>query len=68
MTQHSEDSLSVRHAQLQESEPKLRIRDRALRLGVTEAELVAADCGVASTALAGTAQEIVSALGVLGSP
>ncbi|MEG1767344.1 MAG: ChuX/HutX family heme-like substrate-binding protein [Comamonas sp.] len=67
MTQHSEDSLSVRHAQLQESEPKLRIRDRALRLGVTEAELVAADCGVASTALAGTAQEIVSALGVLGS-
>jgi putative hemin transport protein len=66
MTKHSEDTLPARHAQLQQSEPKLRIRERALRLGVTEAELVAADCGVASTALAGTAQEIFSALGVLG--
>ena len=66
MTHPSEDSLPARHAQLQQSEPKLRIRDRALRLGVTEAELVAADCGVVSTALAGTAQEIFSALGVLG--
>lgn len=66
MTAPSEDSLQARHAQLQESEPKLRIRDRALRLGVTEAELVAADCGVVSTALAGTAQELFSALGVLG--
>lgn len=66
MTHPSEDSLSARHAHLQQSEPKLRIRDRALRLGVTEAELVAADCGVVSTALAGTAQEIFSALGVLG--
>lgn len=66
MTAPSEDSLQARHAQLQESEPKLRIRDRALRLGVSEAELVAADCGVLSTALAGTAQELFSALGVLG--
>lgn len=66
MTHPSEDSLPARHAQLQQSEPKLRIRERALRLGVTEAELVAADCGVVSTALAGTAQEIFSALGVLG--
>lgn len=66
MTAPSEDSLQARHAQLQESEPKLRIRDRALRLGVSEAELVAADCGVVSTALAGTAQELFSALGVLG--
>lgn len=66
MTAPSEDSLQARHAQLQESEPKLRIRDRALRLGVREAELVAADCGVVSTALAGTAQELFSALGVLG--
>lgn len=66
MTAPSEDSLQARHAQLQESEPKLRIRDRALQLGVSEAELVAADCGVVSTALAGTAQELFSALGVLG--
>lgn len=62
----SADSLQARNAQLQQDEPKLRIRDRALRQGVTEAELVAADCGLTSTALAGSAQEIVSALGVLG--
>ncbi len=62
----SADSLQARNAQLQQDEPKLRIRDRALRRGGTEAELVAADCGLASTALAGSAQEIVSALGVLG--
>ena len=63
---YSNDTLHARHAQLQAQEPKLRIRDRALRLGVTEAELVAADCGVASTALAGTAQEIFAGLGALG--
>lgn len=66
MTASSDASLQARSAQLQQDEPKLRIRDRALRLGVTEAELVAADCGLTSTALAGSAQEIVSALGVLG--
>ncbi|MCD2513897.1 hemin-degrading factor [Comamonas endophytica] len=62
----TEDSLQARHAQLQQDEPKLRIRDRALRLGVTEAELVAADCGVTSTALAGSPQELFGALGALG--
>lgn len=62
----SNDSLRALHAQLLEQEPKLRIRDRARRLGVTEAELVFADCGVVSTALAGTAQEIFGALGALG--
>ncbi|MCT9809052.1 hemin-degrading factor [Acidovorax sp. Be4] len=67
MTADSTDTLRTRHAQLLETEPKLRIRDRARRLGVTEAELVAADCGLASTALAGTAQEIFSGLGALGS-
>ena len=66
MTLHSNDRLRARHAQLQAQEPKLRIRERAQRLGVTEAELVAADCGVASTALAGSAQEIFSGLGALG--
>lgn len=46
--------LQQRHAALVASEPKLRIRDRAARLGVTEAELVAAECGVKSVPLAGT--------------
>ncbi len=66
MAAPTEESLQSRNAQLQQDEPKLRIRERALRLGATEAELVAADCGLRSTALAGSAQEIVSALGVLG--
>ena len=66
MTDSSNDTLQARHAQLQQSEPQLRIRDRALRLGVSEAQLVAANCGLASTALAGTAQELFGALGALG--
>lgn len=66
MTTHSNDALRARHAQLQQQDPKLRIRERALKLGVTEAELVAAGCGVESTALAGSAQEIFRQLGTLG--
>ncbi len=66
MTANHNDALQLRHAQLQEQDPKLRIRERARRLGVTEAELVAADCGVDSTALNGSAQEIFGALDTLG--
>ncbi|MBZ4307773.1 hypothetical protein LAN33_26225, partial [Mycobacterium tuberculosis] len=41
--------------------------DYPLRLGVTEAELVAAGCGVASRQLGGTAQALFRDLGTLGS-
>lgn len=46
--------LQQRHQALVASEPRLRIRDRAARLGVTEAELVAAECGLAATPLTST--------------
>lgn len=62
--------LQQRHAALVASEPKLRIRDRAARLGVTEAELVAAECGVESTPLTSSdrtpMQTIFRDLGSLG--
>ena len=38
-------ALSARHAQLRSERPKLRARDAAASLGVSEAELVAAHCG-----------------------
>ncbi|GHB94858.1 hemin-degrading factor [Cerasicoccus arenae] len=44
-------SLSERYAELKAAEPKLRIRDYANRLGATEAELVAAQCGCTATRL-----------------
>ena len=62
----SPDELRRRHDGLVATEPRLRIRDRASRLGVTEAELVAADCGLESVELAGTPQEIFRSLGSLG--
>ncbi|MBB5191688.1 putative hemin transport protein [Silvimonas terrae] len=58
--------LQQRHAELVAAEPKLRIRDRAARLGTTEAALVAADCGLTSQALSGTPQELFRQLGTLG--
>lgn len=60
------DALRARSAELQAAEPRLRIRDRALRLGVSEAELVAAGAGVEAVALAGTPQALVGDLGALG--
>ncbi|WP_309382410.1 hemin-degrading factor [Cerasicoccus frondis] len=44
-------SLADRYAALKEADPKLRMRDCADRLGVTEGELVAADCGCQSIRL-----------------
>lgn len=59
-------SLKQRHDALVAAEPKLRMRERAARLGASEAELVAADCGVASVALQGTPQALFRELGTLG--
>ncbi|WP_420995303.1 hemin-degrading factor [Cupriavidus sp. 30B13] len=66
MEQQSNDALRQRHQELVEAHPKLRIRDRAQRLGVSEAELVAAGCGVAVRQLGGTAQQLFRDLGMLG--
>ena len=45
------ETLSQRFATLKSAEPKLRIRDAALRLGVTEAQLVALGCGAKNVRL-----------------
>ncbi|BCL74987.1 hemin-degrading factor [Jeongeupia sp. HS-3] len=60
------DALQTRYQALLATEPKLRARERAARLAVSEAQLVAADCGVASTELQGPAQTIFRELGTLG--
>jgi putative hemin transport protein len=66
MKHDSFESLRTRHQQLADASPKLRIRERALRLGVPEAALVAAECGVTSQELAGPAQALFRELGTLG--
>lgn len=58
--------LKQRHDALQAAEPRLRIRDRAMRLGVSEAELVAAQCGVHAQRLDAPVRELLRALGGLG--
>ena len=58
--------LRERHDALVAAEPKLRMRDRAARLGASEAQLVAAGCGATSVALAAPAQAIFKEIGTLG--
>jgi putative hemin transport protein len=60
-------ALRARHDALVAAEPKLRIRDRAQRLGASEAELVAARCGLESIELdAMPPQTLFRELGTLG--
>jgi len=59
-------ALRERHDALVAAEPKLRMRDRAARLGASEAQLVAAECGATSVALAGPAQAVFKEIGTLG--
>lgn len=66
MQDPSFDDLRRRHEALLAEAPTLRMRERAQRLGASEAELVAAGCGVESVELAGSAQALVRALGSLG--
>ncbi len=47
----AQEGLQARHQALQDSEPGLRIRERARRLGVSEAELVAGQLGVTARRL-----------------
>lgn len=66
MEQQGIETLRQRHQALADAHPKLRMRDRAQRLGASEAELVAAGCGVAVRQLGGTAQQLFRDLGTLG--
>lgn len=65
-TQERAAVLKANYDALAAAEPKLRARDRAARLQVSEAELVAAQCGVEALALNGTPQEIFIQLQNLG--
>lgn len=61
------DALRSRHDVLVAAEPKLRARDRAQRLNVSEAELVAAECGdLSAVHLSGAPKTIFAELGSLG--
>jgi putative hemin transport protein len=59
-------ALAVRRAELRRAEPRLRARDLAGRLGISEAELVALDAGATATPLAPAWPEIVAGLAGLG--
>ena len=59
-------ALRPAHDALAVAEPRLRIRDCAERLGLSEAHLVAADAGLVSTELAGPPQRVLRELGTLG--
>lgn len=60
------DSLSERWKALLEEQPKLRIRDAAQKLGVSEAELLATGCGDKVTRLAGDWTALLKELSKLG--
>lgn len=66
MTQHSND-LKARYDALLQEEPKMRVRNAAEKLGVSEMELVAAQCGdIDAILLEGTPQTIFKKLQTLG--
>lgn len=63
---YSPSDLAARWRALLAEEPRLRVRDAAARLGVTEAQLVALECGVGTTRLSGPFPDIVRRMHELG--
>lgn len=61
-----EQTLKERWEVLLTDQPKLRIRDAAAKLGVSEAELLATGCGANVTRLAGDWTQIIKDLTTLG--
>lgn len=59
-------TLKERWAEVREAKPKLRIRDVAREIGVSEAELLATQCGESVTRLAGDWKEFIKQLPKLG--
>ncbi len=59
-------TLKQQWEQLKSEEPKLRIRDAATKLGVSEAELVNTDAGASNTLLKPEFQEILKEINTLG--
>ncbi|MEP0070730.1 ChuX/HutX family heme-like substrate-binding protein [Pyruvatibacter sp.] len=66
MTDNSVSDLHARVAKLREKSPKLRARDVATELGISEAELVCSGLGKTATRLAGPWSEVITAFGDLG--
>jgi len=60
------DSLRERWTQFQQEFPKVRIRDAATRLGVSEAELLVTDCGNTVTRLDCDSQQLLKAVPTWG--
>ena len=65
-TQERQDDLVARHQKLVAAEPGLRIRERAHRLDVSEAELVARQLGVTARPVACRPVDIYPRLPALG--
>lgn len=65
-TERSPHDLNGRWRAFRAANPKVRIRDAADRLGVSEAELVALGCGTTTTRLAGAWGELVQSLPGIG--
>jgi putative hemin transport protein len=63
---YTADDIAERWSALQREEPKLRIRDAADRLGVTEVQLLATRCGNGVTRLAADWGELLKSLEPLG--
>ena len=59
-------SVLERYDALHRAEPNLRLRDAAARLGVSEAELIAARCGRGVIRLSPSWPSLIEALGTLG--
>ena len=62
MTSQTRTDLAARWAALRDSEPNLRIRDAAMRIGVSEAELLATRLGHGVERLQGPWPEIIAAM------
>jgi len=62
----AENQLALRRAMLMANQPKLRIRDAAHELGVSEMQLVALDCGLGVTRLTGDFARLIERLPALG--
>ena len=60
------DALHARWTAFREQNPKVRIRDAAAELGVSEAELVALDCGATAVRLEPRWEELLRGIGTLG--
>ena len=62
----TEKNLKQAWRDLLETEPKLRIRDAALKLGASEAELLATNCGESVTRIEGNFGQVIVDFGRLG--